>query len=280
MPTRLRELLSGTRQRLLWLEYDEYARQVFANGASDWLTQSGRFSTTMIQARKALKTEVVSLDIAAPGMAAVTRAAEPLATCLNALADPIARRFVGDCIDALAHQLGSQVDLVLRVPSPLDLLRQVGGGAEASFDELDEVGAALVASVRQFAEKPISGLLLTRSVDTAMTRDEQDAYSPLLQAAKHYSWVTCLQCTESVVSAAAAQWSEVDLVLCAALSRAQVTDLNTRGLKFGGGLAQNIWSDRGHSLEKIEATLLFGTVPSDANPETVLARCSSLAVAE
>lgn len=274
-PSRLREWLDGTRKRVLWLEYDAYARHVFANGAADWWSQSTRYATTMIQARRAIKTEVVTQDIAAPGFAIAPRGNDPLASCKLALQDPAGVRFIDDSVDALVHQLGGHVDLVLRVAVPLDLLRQVGAESAPSFDDLDEISAAIVAIVRHCAEKPIAGLLLTRNLDLPLTTDEQEAYAPLLHAAKHYGWVTCVQTTESVIQRSAADWSDIDIVLCEDFSHAQLAASNSTGNKFGGGLPKPTWAQPAAALAASDA-LWFGTIPPQAKPEFVLARCASL----
>jgi hypothetical protein len=271
--SRLRGFLNGTRQRVLWLEYDQYARQVFANAAADWWTQSTRFATTMIQARKAIHTEVVSFDLAAPGMAVTTPGEDPVALCKSALQHPEGWRFINDCCDALAHQLSTQVDLVLRVPVPLDLLRRAGA-IDPGFDELDEIATTILATVRRCADKPIAGLLLTREADTPVSADEQDAYAPLIHAAKHYGWLACLQSTLATAEANAAQLADLDLVLCPELSTMQLQTLNRTPPKFGGGLPSVIWSS--HDTPTTGNALLFGVIPADAKPETVLARCAEL----
>jgi hypothetical protein len=272
-PKLLRSFLEGARERVLWIEYDAYAHRVFANSASDWLTQATRYANTVVQARKALKTDVLTVDIAAAGLAAVTTGS-PVERCKAVLADSTARRYISECIDAVLHKLGDDVDLVLRVPAPGDLLRACGSEDEPEFDALDDVGTAMVAALRAYSDKAIAGLLLTRAATMPLSADEIDAYGPVLNAAHHYGWVTCMAVSPALLMANSAKIEDVDLVLCADLPVAQLP-LGGRGV--GGGLGSALWAVTGGMPVPPAGKVLFGTIPAAANPETVLANCAALA---
>lgn len=275
-PKILRSFVDGARPRVVWIEYDAYAHRVFANSASDWLTQATRYANTVIQARKAVRTEVITIDIAAAGLAAIAAGGDPVARCRAVLADSTAHRFTAECVDAVLHRLVDDVDVVLRVPCPRDLLQACGAQGEPDFDALDEVGTAIVAALRGYSDKSVAGLLLTRAADVPLTPDEVDAYGPILNAAHHYGWVTCMTVAASLLDAKAAAIDDVDLVLCGELPIARIREARADGLALGGGLTAAVWSVTGQMPVIQEGDLVFGTIPADANPETVLANCAAL----
>jgi len=273
----LRGFLDGTRAGALWLEYDAYAHRVFANCAPDWLSQATRFATTMVQAHKAIRSDVITVDIAAAALAAAPTGDDPVARCRAALGDSVAQRFTADCIDAVLHKLGGEIDLVLRVPSPRDLLARCGATEEPDFDLLDDVATAIVAGLRAHADREIAGLLLTRESLDALTPDEADAHGPIFNAAHHYGWVTCLALPGALVEGGATRVEDVDLVLCGQLALTRIRTLRGHGRALGGGLPSEVWTTTGEVPARETGDLLFGVIPADANPETVLARCATLA---
>ncbi len=278
MPPRiLRDYLQGARGRVLWLEFDAYAHRVFANSASDWLTQATRYANTVIQARKAIKTEVLTIDIAAAGLAAANSLDDPLTRGKNVLTDPAALRYTTECIDAVLHKLGDEVDLVLRVPTPRDLLLACGADGSPDFDALDDISTAITTALRGFSDKTIAGLLLTRTANEPLSADEIDAYAPLSNAAHHYGWVTCMAVSPALLENPAAAIDGIDLRLCGELSLARVRELRGAGRGIGGGLPAAVWAAVGALPAPEVGDLLFGTIPPEANPETVLANCAALA---
>ncbi len=277
MPPRiLRSYLEGTRERVLWLEFDRYAHRVFANSASDWLTQATRCANTLIQARKAIKTDVLTIDIAAAGLAGTIVGENPVARCRHALTEASAQRYTAECIDAVLHKLGDEVDLVLRVPTPRDFLQACGGDEEPDFDALDDVSTAISGALRGFSDKAIAGLLLTRTTDVPLSADEIDAYAPIFNTAHHYGWVTCMAVSSALLEKPATV-DGVDLLLCSELPALQVRELRGTGRGLGGGLPVAAWSVVGVLPKPVVSDLLFGTIPPEANPETVLANCAALA---
>ena len=275
----IRDFLDGKRERLLWLEYDAYARRVFANDAADWLTQSTRFANTMRQALKAVRTEVVTVDIALAGTASwpEPRPAEPLASAQAALTGAVPRRYTAECVDALQHALGAEVDLLLRFPSPRDLLAQAGSTEEPDFDALDDLSATVVSTLREFSSKSITGIVMTRAAIAPLSADESDAYAPIFSAARHYGWVTAAAFHETLFATDAPSLDGVDILLAAELPLARVRALRgaTRGI--GGGLTRNWWLDATASITSAAGDLLFGFIPEDVSPETVLRKCAGLA---
>lgn len=264
----LKTWLDGKRERVVWIEYEDYARRVFAGDPADWFQHATRVANTLAQARSVVKTEVLSIDIMAPFLAARDTHAE----IKTAFENPGPRQFVGEVIDALAHRFATSLDLVLKVRTPLDLL-----GESASFDDLDDVSTALAGLIRALAEKPVAGLLLARANTSPLSQDECDAYATLIGAARHYGWVTALAFTATTSGPdPEATAAEVDVILYPELSEAAIAAESGDATRMGGGLTRGFWSGDAASVVHAGSGLFYGEVPQEAEPETVLARVKGL----
>ncbi len=270
----LRDWIDGRRRRVVWVDYDDYAARVFANSPPDWLAQATRYANTMSQARKAVHTDVLSIDCTGPCLAACGTEGEPADRALAALRNAAARAFVTEVIDALAHKHAADTDLVLRLQAPCDLLARCDVVGAPSFDELDDLGTALADLVRGWSDKPIAGLLLVRAAGAPLSADEKDAYEPLFAAAHHYGWLTAFD-VEAPLAADIAGENITDLVLAQSLPLAALPGLNAERRRFGGGLDAPYWLAPATGALPADQ-LLYGRVPADAEPERVLERSALL----
>ncbi len=272
----LREFLDGRRAQLLWIEYAEYAHHVFAGDAADWFIQSSRYANTILQAQKAIRSDVLTFDLAASGLALSALDDPPVARARQILTSPTGLRFAAECLDALGHRLGDSIDIVLRVPTPLDLLNRCSFSDDADFDLLDDLSALVTATLREFSGRRIAGVLLQRDSPLALSADEEDAYAPILNAASHYGWARGF-----AVTAAFAQHAQVpadaDFLLCGELTQSEMEARRGLGHHLGGGLTDRVWQGETPAPAFQQGGLLYGQVPPSANPETVLAVCAALA---
>ena len=143
-----------------------------------------------------------------------------------------------------------------------------------SFDDLDDLSAACAAFIRSFADKPLAGLLISRTHTSPIDADE--ACVPLLRAARHYGWVSALALNAALLPAGAGELTAAtDLLLGAELAPAALVSLNQSRRGFGGALGDAFWQPA-HPAPLPTDQLLYGSIPPSANPERVLARCATL----
>lgn len=269
----LKGWLAGTRPAALWVEYDDYAGRVFAGAPADWLGQAVRHANTLAQARKVVRTDILTIDLSAPCLARAPATGSPLERVRAALEDASARAFGAEVLDVLAHKFAGDTDLVLKIASPRDLLRRCGEDGEPSFDDLDEVATLLAGQLRTLADKPVAALLVARAGEEAWTADEADACEPLFSAAHHYGWITVLGVDARLLDNGGAI-AGVDLLLCAEAPPERLA--STARPRIGGGLSMAYW--RGDSAPSLPAgTLAYGMIPVDEEPERIVARCAALA---
>ena len=272
----LKAWLAGQRSCVLWIEYSEYAGRVFAGDPADWLGQATRYANTVAQARKLVRTQVLTLDVLAPALSRTPAGASPLERALAVVADPLGKAFVSEVLDAWAHKFAGDIDLVLKLRSPIDLLCALGASEPPSFDDLDDLSAACAAFIRSFADKPLAGLLISRTHTSPIDADEAEACVPLLRAARHYGWVSALALDAALLPAGAGELTAAtDLLLGAELAPAALVSLNQSRRGFGGALGDAFWQPADPAPRPTEQ-LLYGSIPPSANPERVLARCATL----
>lgn len=272
--TVLTDFRTGRRETVTWLDLDRYAHTVFAGSAPGWYADPARLAGAVGQARRLLGSHVVGVDLTGPFLSRLdhTAAAGGVAAVLDLLGEAGPARIARETVAAVAHDLTGPADLVLVCWCPADLLRRAGRAPEsgpADFDDLDDVGAQLLAVLRGCADLPVAGVLLRRT--GAPGADEPLAWAPLLAAAVHYGWTTALS-IEGVDSAAGLPAGlGTDLVLLPDAPAARIP----ADRRHGGGLCAAFWTGRPDDGPDLPA-LRFGRVPPDLPPEQVLRMAASL----
>ena len=267
-PALLKSWLAQRDSALRWIEFEAYARRVFAADPKDWYRDPVRYAATLIQAQGVVGTHCLSVDVTAPFMAAYSGAARELP---GLFANGAALDFVSDALNALAHRFETRLDLVLKLTAPWDLL---GGGDDASFEAMDDVGTALAACMRRFSDRPIATLLLETARTEQLSADETDAYQPLISAARHYGWCTALALPADSEGVVAAVALDLDVLLWPQRTLPSLASSSAKPA-LGGGLNDALWAGVTSPPETASA-LLYGAIPTAATPETVVSITQAL----
>ena len=191
----------------------------------------------------------------------------PLASLVGKLTNPAVLALLSETIDALAHS--ANADLVLQLPGLKKALRACGANDEATadFGNLDDLGSAYTDVIREFAVKPLAGVLFT--LDEVCSEDELDAFGPVTAAAGHCDWLVSAEFRHEGKAAIDNLVGQI-ILLPEESNPPSVAD----GLiKIGGGLSAKFWSG---STAAGTFNLLYGRIPGAAVPETVLAQRHSL----
>ena len=272
----------GEKERLVWIDFERYAARVFAGSPVDWYRNPVRFAATIGQAHRVIPSELVSIDLTAPFLDFLQQAAgesgqkdSPAAQSAvlrlaQLLEETAPFEFVSQVVDALAHSIGDDAVLVLKLQSPRELLFAAGATDEVAgdFGALDEVGTALGKLIRRLSSKPLACLQLC--CDSGLTADEEDACDPLFRAAEYYGWASALSfahCGDDFPPL-----PKVDLALFRDLPAERLLGATDR--RFGGGLPALFWLDGGSLPAK--PGVLYGVIPEESSPETVAERMQML----
>lgn len=259
--------LRAERATLSWLDTDRYVWSVFAGRPERWYDDPAALAAATAQAQQIIGSDVHAVRLCGPfSPPPGATAAEVCA----ALAGPRERRLLAETLDALAHRLGPQVDLALDCPSPRTLL-----GAQAGFDDLDDVAASLLEVIRTVADRPVRCLQIT-AAGPEPDDDEIESWASLLAAAGHYGWATAIR-RDGAVGANGGAGLPADLLLLPGLGPEELPD----DRRHGGGLPPAVWQATPEGARLAEAAVKrgfrYGEIPADAQPEVVLSRSAALA---
>lgn len=263
---------SAIRPHLIWVEFEGYARRVFAGDPPDWWQNAARYAATITQAHAVIPTQILSIDALAPFLMSAP-ANPPCAENIEALLQqPAPRAFLDEVLDALAHRFAGHVDMVLKVPSPRELLMRRAGAADPDFDALDDCSMALANFIRPLAGRPLAGLQVYSRSTSGIGAAELEACDPLFGAARHYNWfvaieLQCLAGNELPPPVA-------DIVLLPECAPALIATADA-ARSFGGGLGAGFWQTE--EIPEAVPALLSGAIPPAAVPERVLRRMKWLA---
>ena len=183
-----------------------------------------------------------------------------------------AKAFIAQVIDALAHRFGDQMDIVLKLPTPAQLLRRAGAEGEISFDDLDDVAIGLSNLVREFSSKPIAALLIA-CADLIGT-DEAEALGSVTSAARHYGWSVGISFDAQASVPDGAANLDADVVLFPNIAHLETPNFATLSVPTGGGLVASFWQCGSAIIATSRTVALYGKIPADAQPEQLLARIS------
>ena len=258
----LKTWLTQRGSTLRWIEFEAYARHVFANDPSDWYRDPVRYAAALMQAQGVIGSDCLAIDITAPFMANHDGDASALA---GVFASAAPFEFVSEALNALAHRFEGRCDLVIKLQAPWDLL---GGGDDVDFDAMDDVGTALAACLRRLSDRPIAALLLETARTEALSDDEIDVYEPLISVARHYGWTTAMSLVADSGGSVTSVGLDLDVLLWPHRALQDVTNTAAKP-RTGGGLIADVWAGK-LPVPAPAAALLYGVIPADATPETIL----------
>lgn len=277
--TRLSE--QAARQRLLWLDHQDYSARLLAGGRYPWL-ETAECVALLRQAHSLLRPGVLALpvaDMAAAWLARDAHLREAMAgkarrahgPLKELLASPGLRSQAAALATALRAAAADAV-LALVMPSPRDWVAQaladVGDHAGIAVDEdAVDAGAACIADfLRGFASVGVDAVLMREAAAWAPGEAALwlELAQPVANVAHHYGWAWGLQ------------WPDLSEALPAgpperfAIVPAHAADNGGDGLR-GIAVPAGFWQT-GVAPAAPAGTFDFAQVPADATPETVLAR--------
>ncbi len=273
--SRLNDKIAGG--RLLWIDAQEYAARLLANGQPP-LLDVAEYVSWHRKSQGLLKSGVAVFDVAPvvtawiardaslkTAMAAKRRATAPLKALL---ADEALRDHLRSILQGLRACHGD-LPLVLEIPSPrrwlIDSFTLAHGEApDAGADEVDS-GAVYVADfLRAFGDSGLDALLMIESTETEpATSEEVEWYQAVCNLASHYRWDVGLKLPQ------ATSYSGGNASLQFVIAPNKID-----GLPTGLILPPSFWN--GGDTPSNDGGFLYAEIPADAVPEQVLARLASL----
>lgn len=264
-----------------WIEPAAYAAQVVADGDETWPCRPQSAASVLARASGALKSQVASLDI----LPALTIGMpdpdpdDPIGAAENALDGAAALDNARAVVRAVTGTLAGRFDVMLRLPSPLALLRRFGlpAGAVPTLDSLDDAAVALAGVVRTLAEFDLSGVVLATPADVALAADECESLASIVGSVHHQRRIVALR-LEATATVEDFADAGADVMLCPNLTPAALAAAAGQpGIRIGGGLGAAFWAGEDFPASA-RGLLYYGDTPEGMAPERILARIDSLRV--
>jgi hypothetical protein len=256
--------------RLLWIDYVDYASRLLEPGGVPWTDTAGTVAWYR-RAQGLLSSDVVPIPLwpiatrvvtAVPGVLEQMRAKTRVTHALRALLSSDGLRSTSGGLVRSLRVVFPQALLALSVPTPRDAIALAHGAAatagapdspEIGEDEVDAAAPYLADFLRGFGDAGLDLLLLesTHTVDP----DDLQACRPMLNTARHYGWEVGLRAPGSRL-ASLPDGFDFFVGQAAGPVAAELESRSVRVARVGEGA---------------EATFYFAQVSSEASPERVLA---------
>ncbi|WP_078427664.1 hypothetical protein [Alkalihalobacterium alkalinitrilicum] len=272
--------------RGIWLDYIDYAKQLFSSSNQNIFQNSALLISTYSQAQGLLKSDVIHLSVDQIYSAWIDTHPEDVKSWygkrltfalkkLLAMEEP--RNILVDMINGLAQLNRDAKPFALNIGSPQYWLQKMSGIIRPNEEQvignedIDSAAMYLSDFLRAFSTSGISAIVIQEVNDPSVGLQEAlELYQPVLNLAKHYQWATGLSLPD-----ASSRWegyeTQVDFTLFGGESISCLQSLQSKSTTIGGGLNEDFWN-RKENLDKksIPQGVLFGKIPQNANPETVL----------
>jgi hypothetical protein len=144
------------------------------------------------------------------------------------------------------------------------------------FDDLDDVASALVALLRQHADRRFTALMIDCDEAGGPSAAELEACAPLQKSANYYGWGVAWRLDAAPQGEAPAELlasSGVDVVLLGGWSDAALTVHGEE--RLAGGLNDAFWCDEAACAPNWPG-MRFGSIPAQALPERIASRLDLL----
>ncbi|HBI04744.1 MAG TPA: hypothetical protein DDY49_12030 [Paenibacillaceae bacterium] len=277
---------TGLKQRV-WLDFIPYANRLFAAGREDIWSNADTFISNFSHWQGLLRSDILSIplydfyaDWINENMDLLQTWAGKKATfsLKKLLAAEKPRKEISDVLIGLHNLYKGAQPFVLRFPSPqkwLQLLHpMVRPGQELMISEEDiEVASMHLAEyLRNFSSHGLSAIVMEENNQLNMMSNQVcTLYQPVFNLAKHYQWSVGIHLEESVDESLEIT-DKIDFYLFGNSDFTTLLHQWEKGNNIGGGLNRDFWSKQQVLPERLQAKFMYGEVPEDAEPETVLSQ--------
>jgi hypothetical protein len=278
-------------KRAVWLDFLPYANRLFAAGRKDMWNNADTFISVYSQGQGLLQSDVLGIPIYDFYSAFLDQHDDLIQSWtgkkstfalkkLLSVDEP--RKVISDVLSGLHNLYQEAKPFVLMLPSPQKWLQwlhpRVRPERQISLNEDDIEAAAMYLAeyLRGFSTHGLSAIVLEENDPTVFNIDQAiPLYRPILNLAKHYQWSVGLL-MEGPSDETSGTADEIDFYLFRNSDLTTLGPLWEKGCCIGGGLNRNFWSGKQALPDLSSAKLMYGVVPEDAEPETVLSQLKSL----
>jgi hypothetical protein len=271
------------------LDFIDYANQLLNNGKKDIFLKPEIFISVFTQAERMLCPDLLQIHVN-PFYEAFLETESAFVQTLKGKRTPIAlknilaqaqpKSVICEIVTALRSL--TKKPIVLTINSPQKWLHQVRKSVDENkqpgltLDDFERASMYIAELLRTFSTLGFAAIILSETEETAFSSaDLLTSYQPILNVANHYKWPLGIQINTGKNNSTFVN-EKVDFYLSQAMEIEELAPLWQQGLAVGGGLNRDFWT--GKLPKKMEAPkgFFFGTIPPEAEPETVLSQLNLL----
>lgn len=283
-------MISGTGtgpKRRVWLNFIPYANRLFAAGREDIWSNADTFISIFSQGQGLLRSDILSIPLFDfysawlhhnSDFVQTWAGKKPTFVLKKLLTVEKPRKEISDILTGLHNLYKGAQPFVLSFPSPQKWLQwlhpMVRPGQELTLNEEDIEAASMYLAeyLRNFSSHGLSAIVMEESHPSNKVMNQVlPLYRPVLNLARHYQWSVGIH-LEGSVDELVETIDEIDFYLHGNSDSSTLLPLWEKGTHVGGGLNRNFWSKKQVLPDLLQAMLMYGEVPEDAEPETVLSQ--------
>lgn len=137
-------------------------------------------------------------------------------------------------------------------------------------NEIEATAMYLAEYLREYSSNGLSTIVLEEDDRSSVASSEMLAlYKPVINIARHYQWSTGLLINRTSHNEVKKN-DDIDFFLMKGSDLSELSLLLKENDRIGGGLNALFWS--GQQIDTGSITLVYGEIPENADPETVLAQ--------
>lgn len=276
-------------KRITFLDFIDYANHLLNKENNDLFLKPEVFISVFTQAERLLQPDLLNIHVN-PFYQTYLEKENDLLQSLknkrihiafkNILAQQQPKNVLSEIVNALKSL--SNKPIVLTIDSPQKWLLQVQETVSESklsnfsLDDFERASMYMAELLRAFSTLGISAIVLSETNEIPFSLEELlNSYQPIINVANHYKWRLGIHLESTSIDIAVVN-DKVDFYLNQSLGIEELSPFWEKGLSVGGGLNREFW--KGNLQQKIEPNrgLLYGKIPADAEPETVLAQLKAL----
>lgn len=277
--------LNSTKTRpAAWIDFIHYANRLFAAERKNIWGNEDTYISIFSQGQSLVQSDVLTISIhnfyrqwLSDHMDLLQNYAGKKATFIlkKIIAADEPKRIIKNVLAGLENLYNRSKPVALVVPSPQMWLNWLYANMRSEVPELkeNEIEAAAMYTaeyLRDYSSFGLAAIVLEEDEKSSVhSFGSISLYKPIINIVRHYQWATVLL-LDGTVQKTIEKHEDIDFFLVKGSPFSELNSLLQEHENIGGGLNDSFWS--GAPINAENALFVYGEIPEQAEPETVLAQ--------
>ncbi|WP_458413096.1 hypothetical protein ACNQFZ_20235 [Schinkia sp. CFF1] len=273
----------------VWIDFIHYANRLFAAGRNNLWSNEDTYISIFSQGQSLIKSDVLGISIHNFYRTWLSNNMDLIQTYTGKKTTFILKKIVAadepksvikNVLSGFVNLYNGSKPIALVVPSPQLWLNWLYSTirpeevASLGENEIEAAAMYLAEFLRDYSSFGISTIVLEEDDQSSVRSSEMvTLYKPVINIARHYQWSTGLL-IDGTAHKDVNKSNDLDFFLIKGSDFSELSPLLQENERIGGGLNAQFWS--GQQINTGNSTLVYGEVPENADPETVLAQLKSI----